>query len=414
MKKSTKTLGALVVALGLCAIPRTSHAAGSYKFCPRWGYTFNDQGQGEDYLLHQSGLTYGLKPAAYSWAEVYRDGALVWSGYMNSSGCTGTISGVAGLYEVWTTPELATPSGSWIGVSPYSDWVWRWFSASHQLTAAPNGQTFTYYDNVGIGDSVSNVAAAVTQLAAMSDSGLGSGFYYSIYAEEQCPGAISCYTDGAVFLGWNTQIQNWDSFLKSVVLHETGHNIQDWLFGTQKHDYTSGNSTSSLCNCDHVFDPADRQHCIQSREMSSASQLEGFGHFVATMTQNNAANSNAWFPYYKDVKWTDNQVYPPPYPINSYSSGLWMEAHCSGANTNEGTEMDWLNFYYWINRKASATLSLADLRSVYRQACGGHACSSTQDSTWNSLKAATVALWGANDGRTTSWSATGDLVGVDH
>jgi hypothetical protein len=343
---------------------------------------------------------------------VYRNGTLVWSWYLNSSGCTDLIPGSSGAYEVVVTPELLAPTGAAVGISPHDDWVWRTFSATHQLNSVPNGSTWTFNDNLGLGDSVANVAAAMTQLASLSDSGLRSGLYYSLYAEEQCPGAISCYTNGAVYLGWNTQFGTWDSFFKSVILHEAGHNIQDWLFGNQKGDYTSGNSTIDLCKCDHVFDPNDRSHCIQSRETGSSAQKEGFGHFIASITLNNASQSNAVFPYYKDVKWLDGDVYPPPFAIPSFSTIRWMESFCT--KSNAGTEMDWLNFYYWVNRQTAEKFSLSEIRAVYRRACGGSNCTTSQETTWDSLKTAANFIHGSTSQKAIFWRTQGDLFGVDH
>ncbi len=413
MSRALKGLCALLVAAAALLVAPMSHAAGTLRFCPRWGYTYYDQGLGEDYLLHESGLTYAVKPAAYTWTSVYRNGTLVWQWYLNSAGCTDDLPGSSGTYDVVVTPELLLPTGGWIGVTPYDDWVWRTFQATYNLSTIPTGNRYTYNPNLGIGDAVANVAAAVTQLALLSDNGTASGAYYSIYAEQQCPGgSISCYSNGGVYLGWNSQFGNWDSFFKSVILHETGHSIQDVSFGMQKLDYTSGNSNAALCNCDHVHDPLDRQHCIQSREMGSSAQKEGFGHFIAAITQNRASDNDATFPYYKEVKWTDYVVYSPPFAIPSYGWGLWMEQFCPG--TNEGTEFDWLNFYYWVNRRTADAYSLADFRNVYRQACGGSNCTTAQDTTWTSLKNAVNTLYGTNSTKASFWRNQGDLFGVDH
>lgn len=412
MSRALKVLFALAALVAGLAVAPDSHAAGTLRFCPRWGYTYYDQGLGEDYLLHESGKTYAVRPAAYAWATIYRNGTPIWDSYLNSSGCTDDLPGTSGTYYVLVTPELGLPNGAWIGVSPYDDWVWRNFDATYSLGTVPNNNRYTYNPNLGIGDSVANVAAAVTQLALLSDNGTQPGIYYSLYAEQQCPGAISCYTSYGVYLGWNSQFNTWDSSFKSVVLHELGHNIQDYLFGMQKLDYTSGNSTAPLCNCDHVFDPSDRLHCIQSREMGSSAQKEGFGHFIATITQNRASDNDATFPYYKDVKWLDYQVYPPPFAIPAYGWGQWMEQFCNG--TNEGTEFDWLNFYYWVNRRTADAFTLSDYRALYRNACGGSNCTTSQDTTWTSLKTAANNVWGSGSTKAAFFRAQGDAFGVDH
>ena len=403
--------GALLVLVILCAFPRSGYAAGSYKFCGRWGYTYIDQGEGEDFLLHEPGLPHAVKPAAYSWAELYRDGGLVWSGYMDASGCTGTVSGAAGSYEFWSTPEIAAPNGAVVGITPYSDWQWRWFESSYQLTATT--VPTTYNSNFGIGDSVAAVAAAITQIVTGSDSGLTANVYYSVYSEEQCPGAISCYVPGdALYLGWNSEFGTWDSFFKSVVLHEFGHAIQYYQFGLQKTDYTSGDASQALCRCDQVYDPADRLHCIQSREMASAAQVEGFAHFIATITENRASDNDAIFPYYKEVLWTDGLVYWAPIAMPAYGWGQWMEQFCPGSN--EGTEFDYMNFYYWINRRTSDAFSISQISSVYRSACGGANCNGSQQTTWSSLYTAVGSVFGNTSTKAAYWRNQAGAFGVDH
>lgn len=212
-------------------------------------------------------------------------------------------------------------------------------------------------------------------------------------------------------MGWNAQFNRWDSQLKSVVLHEMGHAIQQQLFGLQNLNYTAGNATQAICKCDHVFDPLDRQHCIQSRERSGAAQLEGFGHFIAAIAQNNAAQNDASFPYYKELLWADGTVYPPPVGISAYNYGKWMESFCAGSNA--GTEIDWMNFFYWVHRRTTSAYSLAQIRAVYRQACGGANCTSATDTTWSSLATAVNALHGPLSTKAVFWRNYGDTVGVD-
>lgn len=117
------------------------HAASSYKFCGRWGYTFVDQGLNEDYLVHESGQTFGVKAAAYSWGLVYRNGTIVWSGYMDSSGCTAVLPGTAGTYDFWVTTELRATNGGIVSITPNDTKQWRWFLANRQLNTARSGLT---------------------------------------------------------------------------------------------------------------------------------------------------------------------------------------------------------------------------------------------------------------------------------
>lgn len=403
----------MLLALALAVTTsQASYAASSYKFCARWGFTYIDQNLGEDHLKHDSGLTYGVKSGAYSWAEVYRDGDVVWQGYLSSAGCTSTLPGTAGSYEMWTTAELQPPNGALIQIFPTDVHHHRWFVKSWQLNTAST--EWTLYANFGIGDFTANVASAVAQMLSLADHGFLAGQLYRVYAEQNCPtGGTSCYrrANQGVYLGENAQFSTWDASFKGVVLHELGHAVQDRLFGLQQLDYLSDNPSQALCRCDDVFAPADRLHCIQSREVGGSAQTEGFGHFIATVAQNTAADVNAWFPYYKEVRWSNNVVYPPPVGLSAYGPTKWMESYCPAAN--RGTELDWTGFYYWIHRRSTSAFSLAQIGNVYKQACGGVKCTQSVDTPWSSLRAAADALHGSTSAKAQFWRQQGDAFGVD-
>jgi hypothetical protein len=92
-------LCAIVALSGLAAKPAE---ATTRKFCAKWGYSFEDQGLGEDYLLHSKeymGVHYGEIIARRAVAVVYRNGTNIWSGNLDSAGCTASVTGTSGTFK---------------------------------------------------------------------------------------------------------------------------------------------------------------------------------------------------------------------------------------------------------------------------------------------------------------------------
>src|SRR5574342_443510 len=115
---------ALAAFVLVAAASSTGHA--TYKFCADWRYQFTDQGQGEDYLLHNLGST-GKIAAARSGAFVFKDNVLIWMGNLDTSGCTAALpSTTAGNYVFSIVPGLVKGSTK-IEIYPNTSKQWRFF-----------------------------------------------------------------------------------------------------------------------------------------------------------------------------------------------------------------------------------------------------------------------------------------------
>src|SRR5262245_57576310 len=99
-----RSLLGLLAFLALSAAANTSHA--SFKFCGQWRYKFDDQGFGEDYLLHNLTATTGKINAARAYGVIEKDGVSIWQNFLDSSGCTATVPSVAGNYRFWMTSDF--------------------------------------------------------------------------------------------------------------------------------------------------------------------------------------------------------------------------------------------------------------------------------------------------------------------
>ncbi|MBN1653599.1 MAG: hypothetical protein JXA30_07465 [Deltaproteobacteria bacterium] len=414
--KNTMTLRFLMFAGVLTAIataPNTSLAVGYYKFCARWQYQFTDQGLGEDYLKHTAGQSYGRIAAARSYAMVWRDSTAVWGGYMNSSGCTGSIVGNAGTYLFWIFPEVSSSSNKKISIYPDSNEQWYTWSYSQYRPAVPSGSTVTLWYNLG-GDPISSVAAVATEIInrAVSDTNFlpDKSTPYKIYANQMCPGGASaCYTGGRVYLG--TLNGGRAANIKTAIAHEMGHANMDYLMGIPKVDYNhSVPADLTHCRCDHVSPPEEnRLHCLQSREHAYTSQAEGWAHFYAADLFNNPSDSNCWFAYYKEFLY--GVVAPPPVQINAYADHKWIRTLCSYSST--GSELDWLTLYWKVNNKTASAFSFADLNNVYRKICGDAKCDSNDVPIWNSTLIAVGLIYGTTHPKFIFWRDTGVAKGTD-
>jgi hypothetical protein len=206
-----------------------------------------------------------------------------------------------------------------------------------------------------------------------------------------------------------------DASLKSVILHELGHGVQEHLFGLQSKDYNSGDEPNvALCKCDHVWDPSDRQHCIQSREEPNAAQIEGFGHFVAATAQNNGSQNDAFFPYYKNVLWTDGLIYYPPFAFSA-TTWRWVETKCTVA-AQRASELDWMSFLYWTHRGSANAFSFLEIANIYKGACGG-SCATPFGGPpryvyWTQLRSVVDTVWGQTSAKANLWRNNGTAYGV--
>ncbi|MFZ5896827.1 MAG: hypothetical protein ACOY0T_37570 [Myxococcota bacterium] len=416
MSLNFRRLSALVAFLACFALSRAALAAGTYKFCFFWNYSFIDQGMGEDKLLHLAPPygdgTYGVKGAAYSYAVVFRDSVPIWGGLLDVNGCTPKVPATAGTYEIYTTTDIEPPGGPKILITPTEAREWRWYWAYFGYLPSSTYQ-WTYSAGFGPGDALINVAAAALELLERPDNGLVNGQEYWVSAEST--GLTG--TGDAVGLGWNKQFSQWDAYFKSIIVHELGHLIQAKSFGFQGTPYDLTDdpmyAAPPICTCASVYDEAERSHCIQSREATSVAQVEGFAHFVATATLNSPAQSPAWFPYYKNFLSTDGNVYQPPMGFATVP-WHWLRDQCPAGNG--GVELDWMTFFYALTRNASASqYSFNDIAVTYRRTCTGSNttnCVKESVTPWAGLVAAATAIHGTTKG--VYWANQGDVYGVNY
>ncbi len=365
------------------------------------------QGLGEDLLNHSSGSSTGVYKGAYAWQNIKRGSTVVRSSaYLPQSGCA-SVSAEAGTYTVKFQPAMRRGTSTiWVYANDTSSLTW--FTWTGTLPGRSSGTQTININSAQFG--ITNVAAVGALILDQKSEAVASNTIYRAYANQSCLSSdpnSSCAGSGKLWLG------SGDNARKFVIGHEMGHLMQDGLWGETDFNYNASRTPSvNLCTCSFVSDPGARSHCIQSLEFSSASQVEGFGHFFAADLYNNPGDSNAFFTYYKEFALSATNVLSPPLWISIYNTWNWRWMDNTCPTSNGGVELDWLTFYYELNNKTSNAFSYANLSAVYKRACGNALCDG-DDIAWDDVVAATQSVYGSTSSKTTYLTTQMQEHGVD-
>jgi len=215
--------------LATLAFSGSASAAGTYKICVAWEYRYSDQVTGEDYLLHDPGLTTGKYKANYSWAALHRNGTeIVPSAYLGSDGCM-SVPANAGTYRVWLLPTLKRNS-SRIDIFVAKGLPLSWLIKDVTLPGRSSG-TETVTVRVGNGVvSMANVAAVAARIMDVQSAALKPNTTYTIYSQEP-PDPDDPNS------AWAINLEAWIGrhwTFTTVVAHEIAHTIQYGLWGSQR------------------------------------------------------------------------------------------------------------------------------------------------------------------------------------
>jgi hypothetical protein len=396
----------VLLAAALLFYSGSANAAGTYTFCVKWTYRFTDQ-IAEDFLLHTAGQSTGIQPAAFALQSISRDGTIVRQPtYLGDSGCA-SVPAVAGQYTVTFQPAMKR-SATWFFIYDNNTSEFKTFSWFGNLPGLASG---TQTINIASAQfAVTNVAAVAALMLTRKHEALTANVIHTVYALQSCLATdpfSTCAAPSTMWLGQG------DASRKFVIAHEMGHMLQQSMWGRMKADTgVTFSPEPVLCTCNNVTMPGDRKHCMQSLEYSNAAQSEGFAHFVAADLFNDKDQNDAFFSYYKTFTISENplNIIHPPLWINISGPWRWMDGLC--ATDWGGVELDWLTFYYELNNRSANQFSFAEIRTVYRTACGNANCNST-DVDWSDVSVATEVAYGAVSAKTTYLKAQMQKHGVD-
>lgn len=270
-------------------------------------------------------------------------------------------------------------------------------------------------------DEVSRVSFVVSRMLSIPDSGFNTAGSLTLFANDSCPVADleiagdSCVTheQNSVYIGTvrhtaaGPQDPRWaQSKWKYIIAHEVGHMLQNREHrGLPQNHYgfsASGDpvphsdpgalfdpeETNPICTCSHVTS-ANRWHCLQSIEKSSAAQAEGFAHFVASKIWNRD-DLPCVFNYYKefaapdciseecelyvpegDSQFAQLQKNIPPVAVSCDEPHLWRNNFCND-NPDFGTEIDWMAFFWRVNMTTLNRINMREIADIYKDAFTGN------------------------------------------
>ena len=419
----------------------------SYRVCMTYAASFNDAGTGQG-LIDAQGIQ--KVPAAFSRGRITNSsGTILFDGYLDGLGCTTqTAMSALGNYTffLYSRLENATPSDysvEWGDPDPAPHLPPRVRDWSHLgvvkfTPTGPNGSTITINDTLN--DAPSRVAAVVTQAYNASDNALIANSLYLAKANRGClnaAGTTFCIeTDMANGLCFQACFDTGASptmtlnvgpsasgpamhFMKNVIAHELGHQVQHFSFGDQNDSYSAlspqNGITDPACRCDYVTS-ANKFHCLDSKEDQGFGSHEGFAHFYAARILNAPASSTPQFIYYKEAWSGTITPFAPPFAVNPLQYQKWMENNCTtNPQTNKGVEADWMSFYYNTNVASSNNTSLTDLGDIYRRACGTSPTNCNQQNVqWTNLDTSAQNKWGVFSAHYNLFSGDALLAGIEH
>lgn len=395
---------------------------GSYarmKVCAQYGSRFVDEGPGTT-------ITGDRLPAAFAQAGIGRAGRLPdWSGYLDQSGCTPNITlDDYADYTMFVNTNISDRDGVLGGahnvrvLDPTGAAESRWIGFSTLRVRRPSWEPDVVINlgGFGSGDSEMRAAGVIGRVLSNAWARQSEPGDYEIHANQRCldkdNSYTACYSGGIVYLGANRDSTH-NTQYKHVVTHEFGHAIQDRSFGTLRLSYArdADVNESGACGCGFVPDTTDRAHCLQSRQQLGAVQNEAYGHYIAANTWNNTAAPACTFVYYKTFREDSGQLVQPPVAKDCRVQARWMENHCTA--NNRGVEWDWLNFFR-SSGVSGTPIPLSDLKAVYRRACGGTACSGSNEPTFSQLQSAAQTEFGAGTAKYNAFRAASTNYGIAH
>lgn len=373
------------------------------RVCARISADFIDESRGE--AVYGASFPGNGYPAAYALLSIFSSdqNKLLWSGYAGSDGCTPRLQGLSsGRFVMAVESTLrdfrALPPSRDVRV-PITGNAPTWLPSRqavgfrlYAVTPAPATDIRIRLDAT---DRRMLITAALTQVLRATALSVPSGQYN--VRTSRCGGDdvnssafTACYSGSTLWLGLNrdpgrTHNAQW----KFVVAHEFGHGIQANFNVAPVTNYGAP-VAEPACGCEHVFDDADRSHCMQSKETYGGVGNESFGHLISTSTWSGSNPAACTFVYYKETN-TAPPAAPltPPAPVDCAAQVRWLQNQCPEAN--RGSEWDWNNWYRSVSvAPAAERTTVTDLADIQRRACGGTSCSGLEPSPAQFITAATA------------------------
>jgi hypothetical protein len=390
--------------------------AWNLKVCAHWRAYYTDASNGEDFLTSRTGANYGARYAGYQ--VLNSSGTTISSGYLDSSGCTPYLTvNSNSTYDFVLKSVFSRATNRTIYVQPESSTTWGNSYVTSTTNFTTDSHSSSYYGklnlfNIAPTGWVSNMGAIVSRLISHANT-VSWASNWTIYLRHR-NASNGCGANGQVTI--NNDPANGEMYKKFVVIHELGHAIGDGgTYHMKSSNYSLAVDDSNLCNCPRssgIF-RADTNHCLTSKEYIRAAQNEGFAHFIATVLNNDRNENSAYFGYYKYLLRSGSEgdtPTSPPVKIRVDTREKWMETHCDPGNQDQGTEWDWMTFFWDLfsnngNSNSTKRWSISEILDAWPTDTTDSEAARAWDVIYNSLPSGEKKTW---------FYTLSGVTGVDH
>ncbi len=414
-------------------------AHGATPLCATWPTTFVDNGP-EHFPVRSTNEFAGIVdflPASFNRAQLFRaDGTQIGSDHiLDEHGCMPPQELGKGNYFLRVFTDGMLDNGVRMDVRrfepPEAAGADKALSVTYAIflewpgTTNPHGSVGVTV-TTGMWTNTTHVAGFASHILARDATGVEMGFtrgsgvaVHPIFVNT----AQISHFNGArlnvnAFLSENTWVS--DARWKFVLGHEFGHMVQGFGGASLPARYLFNGNTSipsppnfsawtadimepdsvtgyeQDCSCNAIEEGPNRSHCLQSVEVSASAQQEGYAHFMAARMWNKASVDDGFsgecsFTYYKQVSASNlvNTPELPPVVVDCGTAYQHRNSVCSAVTISgqeAGTEIDWLTFFQAVTSDPSQPVSVSDLFSWYRNACGGVECTGATFVTYSMLR----------------------------
>jgi hypothetical protein len=355
--------------------PKQPPPPGGKRVCFNLKVSYIDAGFGEDYEnMPASGGVPAVQsqPAAFLRASVIRDGKTVWTGNLNSLGCTPSLSLSGGnMIVVRSLVERQVGPGEndlirfhiYSADSTKKEWK-RFFRVGSASTIHVSPDTW---------DTMQNVAGVASRIASTLDDWLKVD-NVPIKVGVKCPregppldegSDGSCFWSTQVFLAPESSAGPAHALSKFHIAHQIGHSQ---LATTFEHSpsFTFTDATHALCRCEQIEDGMGNYQCTQSLEKYDDALDEGFAHFFASAAYNDRDHSDCQFVDYRPLSILFG-VIDPPAPIDCAASFAWRDTYCDDEPAT-ATSLDFMRFFWRLYAVGPDRLSAATIKEIVHAA----------------------------------------------
>jgi hypothetical protein len=337
---------AAIVGLLFCLISSICRA-NTYYVCPRlWTYYADNNIAGED-LWTSNGYNYFRG----GYMEIRKDGALIWSGYGNSVGCSSSFVGSPGNYQI-TVRSMGLVNNINICVGDhtsfggtgcsgqFSDCDYDTYTVTANLQQSGAWSVSVFMDTLGWRRRFNTYMAIMWGLYRNPYTANGN-LKIQVEDPNQPTHLDTEYNGNCITVGPS----RWDD--KFVLTHELGHYIGGFA-GVLK-----GNSHCWRFDEDCPEEPWDGNyygHTMRSKEWQRSAVSEGFAHFYSAAAWNEFIpnDHDCHFRYYKIVggalrsldcaSGSGDPIFPDAY--------TWQNCQGTYSALGYGSELDWMRTFW--------------------------------------------------------------------